>query len=454
MLGRHNFEPSFSQLQRVAARRTIGLTALMLLLWGASPYATAQNFRSPLNKMDNGAVRALAPGVAQALRDPDSFQTGKAKIDDFFLKYYFPLMTQSDPLSLRNLGKNRQKLFKNFLYKAKVQAAQEYITGLSLRAGRAIARDNFHPAVRYNAALIIGLLDQRYAGIGANALPPVPLPDATAELLELVEQDEVPVRDATVPIPPSVKAAAWIGLERHARFGMQAEYMDRATQAALAVIGVAEPQEEVSSDVHHWMKCMAARMLAAQSATGPTAEIQQALAGLIADNEMGLEDRCCAAELLKKIDYKGAADLDGSATVLALGQLAQDVLEEEAKESDEFEKEAIKRAPSIRPRGFGRRSDGPDTPQYPRRRLLNRLTCITQGADSLVDGLAEKAKQELQTLSETLKPMITVVVDKDSGDLTVTGSVKKLKIEIDRLVDSWKPPAAEVDEDTESGATG
>ncbi|MCH2113389.1 MAG: hypothetical protein MK171_00530 [Pirellulales bacterium] len=417
----------------------------MIGLIAAPPFAAAQNFKKLEPKLSGKQAKALSRGFSQMLRDPDAFEAGKARIDEYFKGYFFPAMTNYGPNELGQLAKYRETLLKT-VRGATVDAAQQQLTDLSLKAGIELSRGNFHPAVRYNGTLIIGLLDKRVAANG----PPEPLPAATIALVDLLEQDKAAGGGAAVRVPASVKAAAWVGLERHARFGIQADYRERVTQAALALVADTEPQEELSRPVHNWMKCMAARVLAQQSADGPTAEVHSALTELIADNQMDLEDRCCAAELLQKIDYKTGGNWDGAATVLALGQLAQDVLEEEAEESVEFEKKRLERAPAFRsprrrstPRRGGTRIDGPE---YPRSRLVDRLTSITAGANSLAKGLLEASEQNLQLLTAALEQTITLVVDKDSGDLLVTQSVKELKSTVDTLVNGWKPPAAEAAE--------
>ncbi|MCG8450822.1 MAG: hypothetical protein MI725_14735, partial [Pirellulales bacterium] len=248
-------------------------------------------------------------------------------------------------------------------------------------------------------------------------------------------------------------AAALVGLERHARLGIASEESARrVTKAALAVIADTEPEEEVSTDVHHWMKCMAARVLSRQFADGPTVEVQTALTGLIADDKMNLEDRCCVASLLDNMKFEAATDIDGAAAVVALGQLTQDVVEEEAKESEDFEKEALRHSPSTR--GGGRYDASLEGPKYPRSRLLNRLISINSGADSLSKGLQEGDKQNLQALTDALDPVITIVADKNSLDLDITPSVQTMKRTIDSLVNSWKPPAAEAAEEAEAGFAG
>ena len=144
-----------------------------------------------------------------------------------------------------------------------------------------------------------------------------------------MEESEFTIKGKTIKVPASVRVASLVGLQRHARFGITENNAPRVTKACLEIITSKEPREEITRSVHHWMKCMAARVLAHQHGKALPTDIQSALTGLIADNQMGLEDRCCAAEILDHISYAKAAALDGTDAVLTLGKLAQDVLEED-----------------------------------------------------------------------------------------------------------------------------
>ncbi len=434
--------------ERISWRIFIFPVVLTLVNALTIPNAFAQRYETLSAKMGDKASKTLWRTAAQALNNPATYQTDKGEIDAFFMKYYFPKMTETNPNELGQLGKRREDLLK-WLRGTKVPEAQQHLTGLTLKAMRVISRHNFHPAVRYNAALILGFLNNQYA---TAAQPPVPLPEGTLALIELMEESEFTIKGKTIKVPASVRVASLVGLQRHARFGITENNAPRVTKACLEIITSKEPREEITRSVHHWMKCMAARVLAHQHGKALPTDIQSALTGLIADNQMGLEDRCCAAEILDHISYAKAAALDGTDAVLTLGKLAQDVLEEEAKESEEFEQDAIKRGPGTN-RGFGGRNNFElATPQYPRRRLLNRLTCITRGSNSLVHGLSDESKQNMQKLVDTLTPTMTQVANKKTGSLEVTGAVIELKSTVDTLVNSWKQPSTEAtDEAPEDG---
>ena len=400
----------------------------------------AQRFKSTPVKLAGKEASSLKGQVTKALRNTAAFQSdGTSAIDNYYNKYYFPQLSQTSPKALANLGRGREILLRD-LRGAKVPAAQAHLTKTSLTAMNVLARDRYHPAVRYNAALILGMLDKQYATSGANATDPIVLPEATNGLLELLEQDEF----KGVKVHPSVKVAALVGLERHLRFGMDPQYAPRVTKAAMAVLAQESSALQVNEDVNSWMKCQAARVLVLQSKSGPSKELQTALTALIADDKMGLEDRCCIAGLFEKMEYAGAADVDLAATVLPLGKLTQAVVAEGAEKAQEFI-DLILGDPNARQprrRNFGIRGNEDEGPKLERRQLLSRLSLIEKGATALVQGLTDDEKQKIQSLTALLAPVLERASDKKELDLDVAEDVDKLQNSVDNLLASWQPAAA------------
>ena len=222
---------SSSLLWSGATVRAARQVVVLLLLGATTSSVFAQNFQKINPKYTRKTVSSLQRVVSQALRDPAVYQAEEKKFDEYFRTYFFPKMTLYQPNDLGSLGKNREVLFKS-LRGTTVEAARQQLTKISLQAGRSFSRGNYHPAVRYNGALIIGLLDQDYA---TAEQPPVPLPQGAVALLELLEQDSFTIKQKQVKVLASVKAAALVGLERHARLGIaDEESARRVTKAALA----------------------------------------------------------------------------------------------------------------------------------------------------------------------------------------------------------------------------
>ena len=69
-------------------------------------------------------------------------------------------MTAYDPPeALGKLAALRDQLFTRYINTAKSQGARDHLNSKTLLAMGAIAKGAYHPAVRYNAALIVGQLE-------------------------------------------------------------------------------------------------------------------------------------------------------------------------------------------------------------------------------------------------------------------------------------------------------
>src|SRR5262245_21321229 len=120
------------------------------------------------------------------LRNPQTFAAQKAKFDNYFDKYFFPSLAQTEPAALGALAKQRDDFFKQTLSRATVADAQKELTDKAYQAlGQIVMADPpAHPAVRYNAILMIGQLDDKYSPDGRQL--PVPYAKAVQPLTAIV----------------------------------------------------------------------------------------------------------------------------------------------------------------------------------------------------------------------------------------------------------------------------
>ncbi len=406
---------------KLSRHRWYGCLALCFVVALAQP-ASAQQYKTIPPKVTGGAARKLGAKAKSAFRDAANYQTNKQAIDQYFSQVYFPGMTNYTPDALGGLAKKRISLLR-IIRGTKVPAAQKQLTELTLKAMQTISRADCHPAVRYNAVLILGALDEK------QAAPPVPLSDATKSLIELLENDSF----KDVKVPASLKLGAWVGLERHAHCGVAQEHAERLTQAALKLIAQEEPSSDVALEVHHWMKCQAARVLTRQHAKKANPQVHAALTKMIDDDSMSLEDRCCIASLLARVSYQDAEGIDGAAAVAALGKLMKQVVSDEARLAREYEEIKLGR-------GGGIPRNRLVEPIYQRARLASRLRSIGRGGMSLKDGLPDAGKSQITSLVTPLAPVLAAAADKKNVDLNVTEAVKNLEDKINAVVDSWKKP--------------
>lgn len=439
--------------------------ALLVALGGVVRSALAQNYLTLKPRIELAQARALSGRVATILRDTNAPGTEETKVlDDFFMKYLFLSMTAYDPPeALGQLATSREQLFTRYINTAKSQGARDYLNANTLKAMSAIAKGAFHPAVRYNAALIVGQLDQA---------PGTPLPAATEVLVSLLENDafaggtkEKPLQ---VPAPTALKVAAIIGLQRRVA-GLEPAMAQRVAKAATAIALRKETPDDASPEVYGWVRKNAAKLLTAQVAAGMTPEVHQTMVTLISDKTIDLDDRCSIAQLLKPDMYKTAEGLDLNAMTLALGDLAKQVLTLEAKDAKKYEDELLKGGVGLAPGGggFGGGRGGemgmrggfgggmgmtmPEEmgPTYERRRMIDRLLAIADGANAVAAGGSDESKAKLNELVVALRGVAEPAADEKALLETIAPDVQDLSVDVNKLVATWIPAAAAEDEPAE-----
>jgi hypothetical protein len=456
------------------AARAIVATAIFSAFLAAASPAAAQRYEALEPTLAGPQAQLLLTKVTSALRDPAVGAAGLKDITDYFNKFYFPAMTSLDAEQLGLLVENRKRLFSQFINAPRVvPAAQKHLVDLTANAMRVIAKGNYHPAVRYNAVLTLGQLDQQPGVTGAGGRPPVPLSTATGELVGLLESDEF----NNVRVTPAVKIGALIGLERHTRFGADPQLADRITAAALTVVSLETQPEDLTPAVYDWMRCQAARVLINQFAKGGlTPPVHDALVKLIGTSQMGLDDRCEVAEALSPTLYENVGQgVDLEAMIQALGQLATDVAEVEKKAAEEYQDEVLGtdgggfggfdgggRGGFGGEGGYGGRDGGygggrgggidpttlqPQGPHLERRRLLTRLLAVINAGSAVSAGATDELKQRLGALTTPMQD----VADQASGDATeaeLADYVVALEDEVKRVVEAWGEGQAPAGEDT------
>lgn len=398
------------------------LAALALALVAAS--AQAQQYKSdPVDEsLKNDRATALACAAGNK-----NFATEKQTVLNYFSKNFFPSMTRYEPADLEKLGTIRNSLFKDFLHRTTNAEMQRDLTDLALATMQNIATKTYHPAVRYNAVLIIGMLDQEYAiEQGANRRPPKPLPKANNFLVLIVNSGA-----AGRPVPPVLVAGALIGLERHARFrdGLPRDAVEAMTAAALKIAAQDKPILEMDRDVYAWVRIKAAGILAQLGSVGANNEVYNALVKLVGDGR-SIDDRCAAANLLTKLKYEGAK-VDGAAVAEKLLTLSRDVAEAEAKRAEEFRDMRftgggggpIGGGREFRGEGGGSSLTLEDPNAYPRPHVLVRLLGLKSGLMKMQPMVPADSQKKFDAILAALNPAIDATANKDTVDLNVAGAV-------------------------------
>lgn len=428
--------------------QSIFALALVVAPYCAVRPAQAQNYRALKPQIELAQAKVAAGRVALILRDTNNPGAEETKaLDEFFMKYLFPSMTTYDPPeALGQLSASREQLFTRYINTAKSQGARDYLNSNSLKAMGAIAKGAYHPAVRYNAALIVGQLEQT---------PGTPLPAATEMLVSLLESDEF----NKVPVPTALKVAAIIGIQRRLA-GLEPAVAERVAKAATAIALRKESPEDASPEVYGWVRKNAAKLLTGQVAQGMTPEVHQTMVTLISDKTIDLDDRCNIAQLLKPDMYKTAEGLDLDAMTVALGDLAKQVLTIEAKDAKKYEDELLKGGVAFGPPGggfgmgrgeMGMRGGGFGTgmampeemgPTYERRRMIDRLLAIADGAAAVGAGGSDESKAKLGELVVALRGVAEPAAEERALLEKIAPAVQDLSVDVNKLVATWVPAEA------------
>lgn len=411
--------------QRTGCRLLLVSIVLTLLATAASAQEAPQ-YRT--DQIDADASRGQSAARA-SIKDPARFSTDKAKVDDYFAKSYFPAMTQAGPKEFESLGKLRYELFNTFLRPATHEAFQQDVTQLAYAFMTRVvtAKDPpYHPAVRYNAVLVIGMLDQRYGveAAGANK-PPQPLPDANTFLVRILGE----ANKNNPIVTPALVVGSLIGLQRHAQFrqSLTPEAVTAMTDAVLKIATRDEPILEADRETMAWIRVKAAEVLAQLGTVGPDNAIHDALLKLI-NTSRSLDDRCLVAAQLPKINYEGAK-VDGKATADIIFKLARDVGDAEKTRATDFEGLRIGGVVGAPPTTRNPRSglDPYGMPEpFARGPLLARAIQLRAGIGAVKPVLPTELQAKADEIIKAIGAVIEAASNKDTGDLVVTERVKAM----------------------------
>ena len=425
--------------------------AALWLGWGAR--AQADEWKEIPVGLDAAQAKLAMTKVSAIIRQGGAPNAADAKqLDDFFKKYYFPAMTGASGESLANLADMRINLFRRYINATGSAATRDYLVKQTLAVMSSIAKGPYHPAVRYNAVTILGQLDKEPAK--ANGLP-VPLAEGAAELLTLLETEEI----KGTKIPTSLKVGALVGIERHARLGADAKLAPRMTAAALAVAGDQQPPEDATVAVHDWMRGQAVRVLVQLHAKGATAPVLNAIAALLADEKISLDQRCRMAETLTTAMFAATKGVDLEPLIAAYGKLAKDVLADEKKTANKYLDDLVNdpnAASAMGPGGGGFGGGGfggrggefggggmgmpmeEVGPRYEKRRMLQRVMALAAAADALKAGDASaETKQRLDQVRAGLMPVADLAVKKNTTVSQLVEEVVKMAEAVTAQVEGW-----------------
>jgi hypothetical protein len=418
-----------------------------LLLCGAVGSAAGQGFKSdPVDKTS----RAYGASQKQWLTNPGAYAADKGgHFDDYFIKYYFPDMTQAGDADLAQLGNKRYDLFKKWLWATNNAQLQQDLTNMAYaKMGPIVVDSGYHPAVRYNAILVIGMLDEQYAN--APGQTPKPLAKATKALTGVVAAATSDDPKMSTRFSPPIVLGAIIGLERHAQLkaSLAPEAVAAMTAALVKLVTHDAPIQGMEPEAYAWLRLRAAETLARLGAVGDKNSVHNAVVKLAASTK-SLDDRCEAAGLLDKFTYKDVK-LDDASTADPLFALARDVATAEDKRAVEFQNQYSggggASTPGFRSRGAEFQQPGggivgeEQQETYPRRQVLARLTGLRNAIAKVKPSLPTETQKKADDLIKAIDPAKAAATDKNTIELKLASAIRTMAVAINKAVPA---PAAE-----------
>jgi hypothetical protein len=262
-------------------------------------------------------------------------EANKAKFDGWYVQYLFASMTQ--PENLATLDITRQRFLRQDLGFAREQTVHDYLVkDLTLPQMTAIVRGNFHPAVRYNAMLIISNLNIVEVPTSGQRRPPIPLLDSLVVITEELQNDKQ---------SDAVKLAAWVGLLRHVQLNrINQQIPPNAVQiirtTATKLLAKKDPPAGRSLRGHVWMQRRAIEVLAAVETPGAPGDVISQIEAMAANDQAPLSLRLTAARSLGNLPYGAGTKATPGGSATHLGALAAVICRTEMSRVEE-EKEAL-----------------------------------------------------------------------------------------------------------------
>lgn len=291
----------------------IALTALVMPKTVLAQEAAAKKYN--VLPFDPAMKRDL--NVPRILRGDDGWKITENPEHRKYLEQYLNTYTFAEmtlPENVQRLPELRQLFFKK-IWQAKDSAAYQAVNQITHDTMLLLFNPskNFHPAVQYNAILLLGELDVAPRTAGGRQEKPVAWPGALDWIIKCA---------TATSLPDHIRAGALIGLKRQAEFGLTPNNRNSIADAALLVIQEKMPQGG-NREVHDWMRRRACEILGFAGVTGGANNVPNVLIAAMNDPQATLAFRCSAAQALGKLSYQGGAlGIETAKLSSGLGDLA------------------------------------------------------------------------------------------------------------------------------------
>ena len=240
--------------------------------------------------------------------------------DKFYNELLFPHFTRSENFQdfahRVDLPKMRRML-KSDLNAAKVPQVHEHLNEITLKFMDDVAQDDYYPAARANAMIMIADLNEADPNgkPWKNALPAL-------------------LKGITAPTSiDAVRVPALRGVVRHAQAGIDASARQPVMTTMLALLKERTPPAGRTADAHDWIGRRAIDVLVAMGEPGENGAVADALAKVIEDNAASVSIRSAAAAALANPKLTPPQNFDAMTLAKSIGAVGVDAYKNELAEA-------------------------------------------------------------------------------------------------------------------------
>ena len=261
-------------------------------------------FKSRKTQVDK-EILTLTGDFRKILRGDIDFTQNRGTLDKFMRGYYLPRMTHYDDTEIE-FGRDRDRMIWQYLGTAKRNDARDYVLdSLILPYCKKICEGTYHPGSQVNAMSLIAALNRREAVKGDSPVPPVPMSQALAYMIENI--------DASKPL--HLRVVALQGIERHTE--IDGQLTSRRINAAsrngirdrmLKVIDTPYTGKSNEDDVIYFQQRIATRILGNIGDPGASNDVAKKLISIIAGKQYRIWLKNDAVAAFAKLNFKTDAD--------------------------------------------------------------------------------------------------------------------------------------------------
>ncbi|HIA62693.1 MAG TPA: hypothetical protein EYN93_07325 [Planctomycetaceae bacterium] len=251
--------------------------------------------------------------IAEGTPDENTI-TNQQLLSGWYQNYHFALMTQAG--SMGDIDLQRLEFIKELTMICTDNDIHSHVVDqIAIPQMTAFLQENYHPAVKYNAMLIIGQLNSQVVITNEGRTVPAPLPAALTFMVDAIKSGTE---------TDAILLASWIGVLRHVRLNrlnQQIAGSDVVTIAgeAMKLLNQTTPPANRSAGGQVWLQRRAIDVLAMIGQDDQ--KILPKILSIMQDDKAAMSLRLTAARALKYFNYSPSTQVPVESTSNALGTL-------------------------------------------------------------------------------------------------------------------------------------